>query len=193
MALRRENSQRRRHAHRAARSVLVVCGGTRTEPDYLDGMRRAYRRASLKITVLSKARHPEGLVEHARSVSRRASEDFDEVWCVVDVDDFELAGAVASAADGRVLLAVSNPCFELWLLLHFDECKAHVDGAADAALRLRRHLPAYDKTRLDFADFAAGVTDAVRRARTLDDGTQVGRNPSSGVWKLVSMVMEEQR
>ncbi len=25
-------------------------------------------------------------------------------------------------------LWVSDPCFELWLLLHFEDCTAHLDG-----------------------------------------------------------------
>jgi hypothetical protein len=194
MAPRRENSQRRRRPTRPpARTILVVCGGTRTEPDYLDGMRREHRRPSLRIVVQGKGLDPKGLVEYARSLARRAPGEFDEVWCVVDLDEFDLTAAEATAASAGVRLAVSNPCFELWLLLHFDDCTSHVDGAGDAARRLRRHLPAYDKSELDFADFSAGVPAAVSRARALDAGETVGPNPSTGVWKLVQGIVEEEQ
>ena len=47
---------------------------------------------------------------------------FDEVWCVHDVDDHpRLDEARIMARDNDISLAVSNPCFELWLLLHFRE------------------------------------------------------------------------
>jgi hypothetical protein len=90
-----------------------------------------------------------------------------------------------------VNLAVSNPCFELWLLLHHADCRSHCAGYADVVARLRKHVPAYDKTDLRFADYVAGVYDAVKRARELDPtGVDHARNPSTGVWRLVSTISE---
>jgi hypothetical protein len=193
MSPRRENSSRRRPPRQRSRTVLVLCSGSRTEPEYLDGLRQAYRRSGLKIRVIAKPRDPESLVRHAQKVLTLDGGELDEVWCVVDVDEFELDAASRLSERAGVSLAVSNPCFELWLLLHFDDCHSHVDGAADAVRRLARHLPAYDKARLVFADFAPGVEEAIERATSLDDGQPVGPNPSSAVWRLVSMITKEQQ
>jgi hypothetical protein len=55
----------------------------------------------------------------------------DEVWCVFDVDEHpKLAEARDQANANGIQLAVSNPCFELWLLLHFQEHRAHAGGHA---------------------------------------------------------------
>lgn len=90
-----------------------------------------------------------------------------------------------------VSLAVSNPCFELWLLLHHAECRSHCTGYADVASRLKKHVPGYDKTRLNFADYADGLNDAVKRARDLEPtGTDHTQNPSTGVWRLVGKIVE---
>jgi hypothetical protein len=91
-----------------------------------------------------------------------------------------------------VRLAVSNPCFELWLLLHFRD-----HGAVSASYRqllpkLIKHVPGYDKCRLDFTQYDAGVADAMRRGERLDpSGREHARNPSTGVWKLVRQVLPD--
>jgi hypothetical protein len=81
------------------------------------------------------------------------------------------------------------PCFELWLLLHQQDYTftSYVDGYDDAVARLRNYLPNYDKSQLDFADFAAGVSRAIEKAKVLDPG----KNPSSSVWQLVEKMMEQ--
>jgi len=59
----------------------------------------------------------------AEANSRREKEVnllYNSVWCVFDVDDHpRVADARQMAADNGIELAISNPCFELWLLLHF--------------------------------------------------------------------------
>jgi hypothetical protein len=192
MATRRENSTRRRAPFRQPRTrLLVVCGGERTEPDYLNGLVRARGNPAVVVTVIGKGCAPERLVNHALLRVERSPDDFDEVWCVVDVDEFVLERAERAAANAGVRLAVSNPCFELWLLLHHEDCRAAVDGAPEALRRLCRHLPGYSKTKLNFTDFAAGVDDAIERGRRLDDGAIVGPNPSSGIWALVDTIVRE--
>jgi hypothetical protein len=52
-------------------------------------------------------------------------------------------------------------------------------------------VPGYDKARLNFADFAPGVDDAIKRARDLDpSGAEHRRNPSTNVWQLVERIRE---
>ncbi|XVV02098.1 RloB family protein [Actinosynnema sp. CA-248983] len=114
---------------------------------------------------------------------KRAEDGFDEVWCVLDVDDFDMAKAVASAHRAGVKLAVSDPCFEVWLLLHFREHTAYVQDAKAAQKLLVRHVPGYHK-KIDFAVFAANVGDAIARAKLSGPD-----NPSTGVWRLVEAAL----
>ena len=130
---------------------------------------------------------PAGLVEYAARLARETA-DIDEVWCIVDVDEFDIQAAVTLAARRGVQLAVSNPCFELWLLLHHEECTAHLDGYPGVVQRLCRHLPTYDKAKLDFGDYASGLPAAVKRAK----GLEAGRNPSTDMWRLVERVVAQQ-
>lgn len=186
---RAEPAVKRRSARRSSRSrILVVCGGERTEPTYFKGLRDSLNNKAVDIKVVSKGRAPAQVVDYA--VAQRTP-DFDEVWCVLDVDEFDLVDAVQLAREHDINLAVSNPCFELWLLLHYADCRTYCVGYRGVAMLLRRYLPSYDKTRLDYVDYAPGVVDAIRRAKDLDStGNDYRKNPSTGVWRLVELLME---
>lgn len=95
----------------------------------------------------------------------------------------------AARSGRRARLAVSNPCFELWLL-HHQDCTAPLCDAKAVLRQMIRWIPGYQKNGLRFADFELGVMDALRRAECLDPtGCDYARDPSSGVWKLVRLIM----
>lgn len=164
---------------------------------YFKGLRDISRLSAMSVSVMEKARaSPDEVVRHATRKMRE--DDYEEVWCVIDVDRFELDGAKITSAfrladKAGIKLAVSNPCFELWLLLHRGPCNRHCADCAVAEGLLKKRFPAYDKTRLKFADFASGVPDAINRAQKLDPtGREHTLNPSTGVWPLVAMISEQQ-
>lgn len=187
----RTNAQARRAPYREERSqVLIVCGAKETEPAYFTGLKSHRRNPAISVKVKEKGgTDPEGVVHYATKL--RGFRDYDEVWCVVDVDEYDLDGAVRLAKQEAVNLAVSNPCFEYWLLLHFEECTAPMSRYADVKPKLVKHVPAYDKTALKFGDFVEGVDLAVRRAKQScpELGTARSRNPATGVWRLVEAVI----
>ncbi|KAB1931674.1 RloB domain-containing protein [Micromonospora sp. ALFpr18c] len=76
----------------------------------------------------------------------------------------------------------SNPCFEVWLILHLGSCARHLESAKRAEELLRKYLANWDKTRLDFDDFRNGIDAAIERAQTLDPPPAA--NPSTAVWRL---------
>src|SRR5262249_27212226 len=117
----------------------------------------------------------------------------DEVWCVYDVDSHpKLADAFQQARDNGIELAISNPCFELWLLLHFREQTAHIERHKVGAM-LRTHLRGYKK-RADFNKLKEGYADAVNREKGLtsrcEQNGAAGANPSTGVYKLTERIFE---
>lgn len=187
--MRRENDTRRRRPSRQPRArVLIVCGGVRTEPDYFNGLKRRERNAAVHVKVIGKGVDPEALVRYAAEKRARAADDFDEVWCVTDVDEYDLEPAVRLAQDEGISLAVSNPCFELWLIYHHDDCRRPIVDADDAIAVLRRYVPRYDKNALRVEDYP-DTTAAIERARRSHNGARPpGPNPSSGVWRLAELV-----
>lgn len=127
--------------------------------------------------------------------------EIDEFWCVFDVEwprnHPGLTDAIEQARQNGIWLAISNPCFELWLVLHFQDQSAWLDN--DGACRLRRELDASRDKGLDAAKYMALSGDAARRAAELDkrhlqNGTPFPHNnPSSGMHRLLAAVKPPER
>ncbi|MBO3734228.1 RloB family protein [Glycomyces niveus] len=166
--------------------ILVVIDAEETERQYLEQFKGKSSPTIPHVKIVTKNKDPLTVVNHA--IRLFDSGDFDEAWCVFDEDDYKDGGTFQKAiatAGKRLRLAVSCPCFELWLLLHFEECGSELNQK-EARRRLRKHLPDYDKSALRCEDFQPHQADAIRRARTLDAGHKTNhQNPSTGVWRLV--------
>lgn len=183
--------------------MLIVCEGEVTEPEYLRTFRAAQGAQTVRIRVEAPGGDPQALVRRAVVLRDEAAADalraqdenfrFDEVWCVFDVDEHaRLQEAVRVAAAEDIRLAVSNPCFELWLLLHFADHGSHAERKRIRD-HLRKHLPAYGK-HVRFEPLSGGYEAAVKRAAELDRrheaaGTQ-GGNPSTGVYRLTERIRQ---
>ena len=181
------------------RIIRVLTEGAVTEPGYLAQWARRNRRIHVEFADSGMA--PLSLVQRARDYqqanrrSRRAGRgiDFDEIWCVFDVDQHpNLAQAINEAQQGGISVALSNPCFELWLILHYEDQTAHIDRRH--AQRRARDLGAIDAKRLEPSNIEALLSgyDAARlraqqlRERHLAAGSDPTENPSSTVWELVA-------
>ena len=172
--------------------VLIVCEGKRTEPEYLEGYRRTCRNPRVRLKTVAEQTKPEEMVQKAVELRERAGADaYDSVWCVFDIDDQpNVAPAKDRARAEGVELAISNPCFELWLLLHFQEAPGMRDRKRMRQL-LKAHVPHYDKA-VDYATYAAHHPRADQRAERLDQAAEKagepGRNPSTGVYRLIRII-----
>jgi len=202
---RKQRQLRRTVAQRVPRrTFLVFCEGQRTEPDYLKALKResAVRDAAsvdIRIHDDTLGAAPLTLVEAAADVRAQVSgegSEIDEVWCIFDVEwpqnHPNLKKALDLAKASNVKVAVSNPCFELWLLLHFHDQTAWLDTSA-AKRWVRRHDPNGGKS-LDGATYMPRRAEAANRARLLEerhrgDGTKFPHdNPSSGMYRFLEAV-----
>jgi hypothetical protein len=172
-----------------------------TEPEYLRAYTAHHRNPRVQVVIDPGEGVPRTLVEKAKqrkhaaeAEARRQKDDnlaFDEVWCVHDIDDHpKLDEARVMARDNGIELAVSNPSFELWLILHFRDNPGAQHRDRMVAI-LKDLLPGYDK-HVEFGHVVHGYNDAVTRARRLDqmadeDG-ESGRNPTTGVWRLTESI-----
>jgi hypothetical protein len=201
----RKKPEARRAPTRAPKErFLVLTEGARTEKDYLEALARQTRGALVEVVVPPDHGMPTTLVRAAKTLRERANararaerDDnlrFDAVWCVFDVDQHpNLKTAIEEARTGGIEVAVSNPCFELWLLLHFRESPGLRRGLEIVQL-LRGFVAGYEK-RVEFSAFAAGYGDAVKRAQRLqadaDEVAEPNRNPTSGVWRLAEAIRRD--
>ena len=68
----------------------------------------------------------------------------------------------------RCCFALSNPNFEYWLLLHFEN-GARIASSRDCNDRLKRHLPRYDKGIDASMITRERIEEAIRRAKLRDN------------------------
>jgi hypothetical protein len=178
---------------------LIVCEGTVTEPHYFKDL-RVQERGLVEVKVVPGG-VPKTVVELAVKLkeeseveARRRKDDnlrYDHVWCVFDIDEHPFVPeAKQQARDNAIDVAVSNPCFELWLLLHFQEQTAHIERDRLAHL-CREHMPGYKKEpRCEL--LTPRQEEALARASQLDEWQatrgKVGANPSTGVHRLVRQI-----
>ena len=128
---------------------LVVSEGKETEPRYFEGVRAALGAANgrkVAIVVKGTGKHTLDLLDFAVEHCRYAPETFDHVWLVFNKDDFPAADfdamerKCAELSDGsRTFHALwSNPCFELWPLLHLRYTTAPMTPPSASAPSRRR-------------------------------------------------------
>lgn len=126
----------------------------------------------------------------------------DELWMLLDTDHC-IAGnhfksfnaAITDARQRGIKVALSKPCFELWLLLHHEEESAvtALKNAQETEIALRKKLGQYDKRNLKQEHYPlASVYKACQRAEKLDGVVKSGDNPSDNIsqvyllWKAIA-------
>jgi hypothetical protein len=179
---------------------VILCEGEVTEPHYLKAFARLPSvRAAATLDIRGMGYEPRRLVEEAKEVrrdERRQGSDFTQYWCVFDVEaptqHHRLLEAVQMARDNQIEVAISNPCFELWLLLHYIDHESWI--ANEACRTLRRGQDGAQGKALDGAGYMQRLANATRRSRRLEAlHERAGRkfpddNPSSGVHRLLHAI-----
>jgi hypothetical protein len=189
--------------------MLIVCEGINTEPSYFE----KFRLSSATIKPVGEGFNTVSLVKRAQKLKDK--DNYDQVWCVFDKDDFpdkDFNDAIKLAKKLGFGVACSNQAFEYWLILHFEDhqgaalhrdhygdklnaylnpLESHYDATGSKAITedIFDHLMARDpktgKPRVELA---------VKRAKRNDDHFD-HRNPaaeesSTLVYKLVQEILK---
>lgn len=192
--------------------VLVVCEGQNTEPHYFDGLIDHYGLSSAAVKVCGGecGSDPFSIYRYAwkRYQEEKGSGDpFDRVYCVFDKD---MHGTYKKALDSikrarpkdKFFATNSVPCFEYWLLLHFEFTTKPYKGlpgnsACNQVLTvLKKHMPQYSKGDSNsFSDLRKRLDTALKNAnRALRQATnQRTDNPTTRVHELVEYLQMQRR
>jgi hypothetical protein len=196
--------RRKTGTRRPKKTLVVFCEGEKTEPQYLQVLKRQPEiRDAAAVELRIETGHggavPRTLVSLAVDARNRAVDEeaeIDEFWCVFDVEwprnHPGLTDAIQEARENHIRLAVTNPCFELWLILHLKDHGAWLEN--DDARRLRRRLDGSPDKSLDAAKYMPLIEVAARRAAELETRHQKSGavfphdNPSSGMHRLIASI-----
>jgi RloB-like protein len=203
-------SLRRRPASREPkRRFTVFCEGRNTEPAYFRSLQRTVADALIDLVIVAAAGVPYTLavqaVDRARELgitrrtrrNRDSYEENDEVWAVFDRDEHpRYDEAVVLCERYRVGAARSNPCFEVWLILHVSDFD-RPDGRHAVQAHLCGLRPEYQPKGGKLPDCAELITHieaAEQRAeaqfrRRDEEGAAFGP-PSTTVFQLTRAIRQ---
>lgn len=184
----------RREAFRDARLIVIAAEGKDTERIYFKALAKEYMNPRVHVHILE--RHddeinnssPEHVLKQLDDYKHQYELDIDdELWLVVDRDRWTEAMlsqvSTTCAQNGYMRMALSNPCIELWLLLHLvdvtllspAELQLWMENRrksrnADPYLkvRLRQELGSYHESKYDAQMLIRHVETAIKQARLLD-------------------------
>ena len=137
---------------------LILCEGE-TEENYFKGLisQEKYRRKFSTINVeISKPKNhsPLGLVNEAKAKIKKAKSEknpYSFVWIIFDKDGHaKLADAFEVARDfsPEINIAFSIPCFEFFVLLHFEKTSKPFTKCDDVIsyIKKQNYIPNYEKS-----------------------------------------------
>jgi len=179
------------------RKIYVFAEGQNTEPQYIKAYERFACSSIIEMICDTRTGVPKTLLGYAeekkneisRSRYQRENGDRDEVWIVFDHDEHpEVEQTLARAESLGIETGYSNPCFEVWLLLHFTDydrdehrhmTQKECEKLCAGYTRASRKLP-------DFKEILVHVEEAELRAKTLKERRDAdgGQAPLTTVHKL---------
>ena len=210
----------RNEKHKNGKKIfMIACEGTATEPKYLRNMINVLRQnksiGAGSDIIFAKHKHsnPTGVLSDLIS-DPRYSPSYN-CWIVIDRDDKENLGngaggttiqefnaALQKAEQKGVKVAFSNPCFELWIVLHFKYretavSRKEIQKTALDILREHNFLTSNDRIQgmktLDnlYECLLPYVDTAIKHAKTLDKKYGKTReNPCTHIYKLVEEIRD---
>lgn len=195
---------------RSARLVVIASEGRCTESIYFSAVRDNLRAPNVHVEILARDSNessPESVHSQIVDFMKHYNiEDDDELWLVIDRDRWHerMLSSVAKlcSQNPHLHFCMSNPCFELWLLLHLEDIREY-DEATAAVLaanrknkagltwlkkRMRDIMGSYSESNYDAVSLLPNASQAMAIARELDT------NPSDrwpqGVGTRVYLLME---
>jgi hypothetical protein len=174
------------------RFFMIATEDTHAPKQYFEGL--AFRRVKVLVLPTEDGRSAPGHVldrlrtAYVAAKGRKEVQPHDEFWLLLDTDHWNkgahisgLLDALRQAQQSGFKFAMSNPCFELWLLLHHEAvAPGTVFGkCAEVEARLRTALSGYNKANVKPVNFPRESIDvAIQRARALE----ANADSPSGYW-----------
>ncbi len=205
--------RRQRASRKPIERLLIVCEGSKTEPNYLSEIRHELKLPTANVMVLPSqdgndpltvVNYAKKIFEYGDSHRKIRAREFDRVYAVFDRDE-HLTYNEALREVSRLHLCLKNndkykvsfqaitsvPCFELWLLLHFEDVQTYLHRD-EANRRLKKYLCDYQKgSGGHWASTKMNLEIAKARAvRLYDvDSAVEGANPYTNMYELTECLI----
>jgi len=148
---------------------VIAVEGNKTEPQYFAIFNKQQSTVRVHCLKKRKVSAPFQVLRLMKAyLKQNVLRPSDEAWLVVDRDHWtegQLSQLYAwSQKRSNYGFALSNPKFEYWLLLHFEDGN-NIASIQECTNRLKQYLPNYDKGIAASKITASAINDAIRRAK----------------------------
>ena len=157
--------------HRDRQRFIIACEGAKHEVAYFEALERGQPRVRLRVLGADERNlsAPKYVVERLVNFLETADlEPDDEIWIVIDTDRWsrkQLREVDRICQDHNWHLAISNPCFELWLYLHYADLP---DDPPTSSKAWKQELRRRVRTGYAPSEAREGLDNAIRRAEALE-------------------------
>lgn len=181
MASKREPSP----SMRMRKIALVICEGE-TEERYINLLRKWYKSPIRIVSHIEGTKITQSLVDNRTRELKLSKWDKVHTFLMYDMDVQSINEKLLACKAEKLL---SNPCFEIWLLLHVKNQNTPI--VTDALIKelkksttIWKNYAKSDFTNTQEAFLKSNTDTAVERAKNLKEL----QNPSTGVYKLIELL-----
>jgi hypothetical protein len=187
--------------------ILIVCEGTKTEPNYFNAFKLPQEPVVYDIETKGLGKNPMSVV--GKAIDLKNENDYDRVWSVFDKDAFSdqlFNDAINKAESNKVGCAWSNEAFELWFLYHFvnrttgmnrEEYKKAISDAVNNSPNFQsktRYVYAKNdkdnyRVMTEYGSMDNAIKYAEEMSKKYTDKRYATHNPCTMVFKLVRQLI----
>lgn len=196
--------------------ILIITEGSQTEPKYFEHFRNRHTNIDIRVVGSRSSAGESDYVSLIRKAAEYQNKNQisstygDSVWVVADGDvnynnpdpveakNKQLQKAVKMAESKDMNLVISNPCFELWYLLHFQYTTKMLNDYSAVKDLLAKYIPNYEKAGDVYEQLAPHTFNAISNAKRLEAyhvqncaklPLDLKSNPYTDVYRLVEKIL----
>ncbi len=190
--------------------VLIVCEDSKSSAYYLQDLARDLGLNAVKVEGERCGSAPKSVLEYAQKLYAQSKQDgdaYDKVYCVFDRDQHPCFDATVEAITtlkpkNTFFAITTTPCFEFWLLLHFDyaskayQVTGNKSPCDNAHADLKKEWAEYAKSKRDvYANTKYKLATAITNAKKLatDNAKTNSNNPQTNLHELIEYMQSIKR
>jgi hypothetical protein len=166
--------------------IVIATEGTKTEKKYFEELSKEYcnhRSDKVQVVVLERSKttsNPkhvlEQLITHKKLLKLKKT---DKLYMVIDRDKWrvrELRYVARECMNKKFNFILSNPCFEIWFILHFESIdklseserqKIQANENGFLCKRIRAHVREYNKSNPNVKLFFSNTQTAIKNSEKI--------------------------
>lgn len=187
------------------RKVFIFTEGSVTEQRYFKEFIAFYKIPQARVRVIDRGStnsSPNSVIDYVIDFQKTIRKNESGIsrhyvyWLVLDTDRWgaNLARTVDDAYQRNFDVAISNPCFEIWLLLHYQDADSVKNNESVLCSKnaIKRAIHANNISGSNEKDYFVKTNIAINNSQLLDVN-HIHRIPSqigTRIYKLVSLLLE---